>query len=43
MAQATHGTPPEQAFAQGDLHSAGLFGRNFARVLVGHCVQRPAA
>lgn len=43
MAQAKHGTPPEQAFVQGDLLGAELFGRNFAQALGGHCLRRQAA
>ena len=43
MAQAAHGTPPEQAFMPGDLLGAEMFGRNFAQTLVGHCLQSQAA
>jgi multimeric flavodoxin WrbA len=43
MAQAAHGTAPDQAFLPGDLSSAEMFGRNFAEVLAGQCLERRAA
>lgn len=35
MAQAAHGTPAQEAFTQGDLRAAEMFGRNFADTLLG--------
>ena len=43
MAQAAHGIAPEQAFATGDLRGAEMFGRNFAEVLTGQCLERRIA
>lgn len=43
MAQAAHGTAPEQAFTAGDLQGAELFGCNFAQTLAQACPQRRAA
>lgn len=34
MAQAAHGTPPEEAFTPGDLIAAEMFGQNFAHALL---------